>query len=375
MNDDAHSRLQRYAGVITWATITGALLYVLRGRDDYGDLWPPLVALALVYAVAAALAVQLDGRRDRRALALAGLAVAAVAVFAIGWLVPVGFVAIYTIVLLAILPSFAGFAVCLVALAVVLFTWYGIFAWHWGDGGALLSTFLFGTFHLFAVLSARATQAAEVAQQRAEALNRELAATQHLLSEAARQSERTRIARDLHDVVGHHLTALTINLQIAERLSDGAAHQRIQQSHALARLLLADVRDAVSALRESSAVDFEAALRLIVERIPRLDIRLDIDPTVEVTDVAIAEPLLRCVQEALTNTLRHSSARTTTIRMARVDDSIALSIVDDGGSVTDPAFGNGLTGMRERIEQIRGTLDIVRAVDSFAIHVRVPSAL
>ncbi|MEO0579241.1 MAG: sensor histidine kinase, partial [Pseudomonadota bacterium] len=303
-----------------------------------------------------------------------GLAVALLAAFGLGYAFKLGFLPIYTIIWSAMLASFFSLRVSLILVVSVSVVWYLIASRVWQFSDALLSTLLYFTFHLFALLSARTTHAAQEARRRAEALNRELAATQHLLSEAARQSERTRIARDLHDLVGHHLTALTINLQIAERLSDGEARTRIEQSHALARLLLADVRDAVSTLRDHNSVDFAAALRLMVDRVPRLNVTLDIDADVSISDVAVAEPLLRCVQEALTNTLRHSNARNTTIRLAQADDTIELSVVDDGdGTATPATLGNGLNGMRERIEQIRGSLSIDRRADSFALHVRVPA--
>ena len=375
VNNEAPAKLLIAAGLITWATVTGGVLYIVFRSETYGHLWPYVALLALLVLAFGAVAVGMERGNGKPGLGLAALALAATTALSMGLLVPISFLPIYTIVLIAILPSYVSLPICLAVLVVVMALWSLVMGWHWGQVEALLSIALQGTFHLFALLSANSTRVAEAAEQRTAALNRELAATQHLLSEAARQSERTRIARDLHDLVGHHLTALTINLQIAERLTEGDAADRIRQSHALARLLLADVRDAVSTMRDASAVDFEAALRLMVDRVPRLNVSLELDPAVKIDDVAIAEPLLRCVQEALTNTLRHSSARNTTIRMTRENDTIALSVVDDGGSNTEPDVGHGLAGMRERIEQIRGALTVERTERSFSIHVRVPATL
>ncbi|MEM7277402.1 MAG: histidine kinase, partial [Pseudomonadota bacterium] len=243
------------------------------------------------------------------------------------------------------------------------------------SSGAVVTTLLYSTFHLFALFSARATLTAEEAKEQSQALNRELLATQHLLSEASRQSERTRIARDLHDVVGHHLTALTINLQLAERLSSGEAKEKIERCHSISKLLLSDVRSAVSALREQAPVDFMSSLRLIAENVPGLQIDLDVDENLQLDDVEIAESLLRCVQEALTNTLRHTKATRSVLRMRRVDDSLRLSYTDNGVAQKVPAAGNGLTGMRERVERLDGEfrMDLVRGALSLDILIPAPA--
>src|SRR5690606_35509497 len=93
-----------------------------------------------------------------------------------------------------------------------------------------------------------------VARQQAQAredqrrLNAELRATRALLAESVRVNERTRISRELHDLLGHHLTALSLNLEIASHLADGAAREHVGQAQTLAELLLSDVREAVSQL-------------------------------------------------------------------------------------------------------------------------------
>lgn len=375
VSSNRSDQLYRSTGVITWLTITGLLLWALpNSRPEVASAWPLALALALTFFAGCVLAGGSDDGYWSRRLGQTGLWVALAAALTLGWVFPIGFLPIYTIIWIAFAPIYYGNRTCFVLLLGVMLAWAAVFELSWETNDSVTSILAYATFHLFAWLSSRNEHLAQQQKARAEQLNRELAATQHLLSEASRQSERTRIARDLHDLVGHHLTALTINLQIAERLSSGEARERIEQSHALARLLLADVREAVSTLRENSTVDFHAALSLMVERLPRLDVTLDIDPAVAIDDVAVAEPLLRCVQEALTNTLKHSNARRSTVRLAREADRIVLSIVDDGGTTRAGAAGNGLTGMRERIEHLRGTLRIDAQPDSFGVFVELPDA-
>ncbi len=256
----------------------------------------------------------------------------------------------------------------------MLLAWYLIMRLGWGQDDALMSAILFGTFHLFAMLTARNAAEAEAARDKVEVLNRELMATQHLLSEASRQGERTRIARDLHDLLGHHLTALSINLQIAERLTDGAGKSKVEECRALARLLLSDVREAVSTLRDENTLDLSRAIALLVENVPQLDISLQVEEGLGIDDVEVAETLLRCVQEAITNTLRHASAKHSWIRVWQQDGNVHLEVRDDGSVAEDVAEGNGLAGMRERLAAIHGSLRLGRIDDALLLRVEIPLA-
>lgn len=270
--------------------------------------------------------------------------------------------------------GFYSFRACWWLLGGLMIAWYLIQRFVWGEDNVVIVIVLYGTFHLFAMLSARNAAEAETARDQVEALNRELLATQHLLAEASRQSERTRIARDLHDLLGHHLTALSINLQIAERITEGEAKAKVEESRALARLLLSDVRDAVSTLRDESAVDFARAISLLVDNTPELDINVDIEDGLEIDDVDVAESLLRCVQEAITNTLRHAGARRSWIRVWRENGYIKLDVHDDGSMSGEITEGNGLVGIRERLAQIHGSLQLGKIEKALHLHVEIPLA-
>ena len=364
------SRLELAAGLLTWAVVSALVVYVLLGAAPERAAMLPLAVVLMGFNL---LAMLVASRNDRSpgALNYAAHWLQLASVFALGWLVPVDFLPIYTIIWIAQATSLYGIRICWTLLALVIAAWYAIMRFSWDDSGAAFGSALFGTFHLFALISARTAVRAEEARNRAEALNRELVATQHLLSEASRQSERTRIARDLHDLLGHHLTALSINLQIAERVSDGEAKSKIEECRALARLLLSDVRDAVSTLRDESAVDFGRAVRLLTENTPSLDVRLTIDEDLRIDDVETAESLLRCIQEAVTNTLRHSGAKQSFIRLWQEGDRIHLEVHDDGRA-SQVAEGNGLVGMRERIAALQGSLDLDKVGEALRVRVQIP---
>lgn len=220
-----------------------------------------------------------------------------------------------------------------------------------------------------------------VARQQAEAreeqrrLNAELRATRALLGESVRVNERTRISRELHDLLGHHLTALSLNLEVAGHLSEGRAKEHVQQAHTLARLLLTDVREVVSQLREDGAIDLSTALLPLAENVPSLDIHMDIEAPLTVDDPERAHVMLRCTQEIITNAVRHAGANNLWICARREKECITMSARDDGRGADNFVSGNGLRGMRERLMQHGGNLKIeTRPEEGFCLYLTLPAS-
>lgn len=369
------ARRHGWAAIVTWAVVSGLVLYAIRdAASPYRDLIGTTIGLQLLILASMLMCGCAAGLGLSRAARQTALWVMLAAALALGVLLPISFLPIYTIMWMAFTPGLIPKRLAYISFVFVNLAWYSINRVLWDDNGALIEAALYGTFHYFALLSSIETKRAEEARARVESLNRELVATQHLLAEASKQGERTRIARDLHDLLGHHLTALTINLQVAERVSDGEARERIEKCHALARDMLGDVRSAVTTMRDESAVNFAQALRLIVQNIPQLRIHLEMDESLRIDDVNIAESLLRCVQEAITNTLRHAAASECTVRVWREDGRLHLSVHDNGRVAPAWQPGNGLRGMRERVERLHGELSIERVRDALQIHIQVPLA-
>lgn len=221
----------------------------------------------------------------------------------------------------------------------------------------LISVFLFSMLQLFAIsVSQRVINERDQRQQMA-ALNRELLATRELLSQSAAQNERLRIARDLHDILGHHMTALILNLEIASHTIEGQPKDKVEQSLALAKLLLSELRSTVSDLRDDSPLNLEESVRKLVTDIPNIDVTVDFSSAPTINDMDMAETFLRCAQEAVTNVLRHSNADRCQISMSGNDADCTLVIRDNGSSYSTIEPGNGLTGMRERVEDRGGELN------------------
>lgn len=240
---------------------------------------------------------------------------------------------------------------------------------------ALLQSLLYGGFSMFIFVTSLVARQQTQAREEQRRLNAELRATRLLLAESARINERTRISRELHDLLGHHLTALSLNLEVAGHITEGQAQEHVRQAHTLAKLLLTDVREAVSQLRESGTIDLAVALRALTERVPSLAIHLQIDEPLNVEDPERAHVLLRCTQEIITNAVRHAGARNLWIRVEREDGQVAISAHDDGigGEVDEIMPGNGLRGMRERLAQFGGVLDIsARQGEGFSLRASLP---
>jgi len=197
-------------------------------------------------------------------------------------------------------------------------------------------------------------------QARAELrrVNSELLATQSLLTENTRIAERVRISRELHDLVGHHLTALTLNLEVASHTTEGKPREHVDQAASIARLLLADVREVVSDMRRDDRVHLRQALEMLAAGVPDLDIYLDIPSDLAQTDPKRAQILLRCAQELITNAVRHAQAANLWISLTEDANGIVLKARDDGRGTPNLLPGNGISGMRERLRELGGRLDI-----------------
>jgi signal transduction histidine kinase len=230
-----------------------------------------------------------------------------------------------------------------------------------------------GGFQLFALATSYLALRERAAREHLARTNAELLATRSLLQENTRVAERVRIARDLHDTLGHHLTALSLQLDVASRLASGQAASHVEEAHAIAKLLLSDVREVVSQMRHSSQLDLADAVRALTGAAGPLSIHLDMPGSVEVEDAAQAHALLRCVQEIITNAARHAAARNLWITIERQTGGIALHARDDGRGAGEVTWGNGLKGMRERFEEHAGRVEVIsRLGHGFEVHGFMP---
>lgn len=185
--------------------------------------------------------------------------------------------------------------------------------------------------------------------------NTELRRAREELARLAVTAERDRMARDLHDVLGHSLTTITVKAGLARRLlergEDGRAAGEVADVERLGRQALTDVRATISANRVASLAAELAGAR---EALRAAGIDADLPRAVDDVDPQRQQVFAYVLREGVTNTIRHSGAGQCTVRLTA--DSI--EVADDGvrAPAATPA-GNGLTGLRERLAAIGGRLD------------------
>jgi signal transduction histidine kinase len=217
-------------------------------------------------------------------------------------------------------------------------------------------------FELFAALVSRAAYSAVESRRELLQANRALQVARALVAEGARAQERLRLSRELHDIAGHKLTALKLQLAVELRHRPTEGSGALAQCLKLADELLNDIRAVVSALRQDDAIDLRRALMALDPAVASVSVKFDLEPDAIVTDIAKAEALLRCAQEGLTNALRHGGATEIRIALSRREQELVLCVEDNGvgyGS-SAPTAGNGLKGLRERLEEFQGVLSLDR---------------
>lgn len=314
---------------------------------------PKWIAAYTVFVVSYALTPN-DGAvaMTRRRMQL--LLIQALSAVALVWLYPsfvVTFLLIVVVWQLALLLDFPWALAATTTLVVIM----GIIQCEGETRGKLvLVVATCAGLQYFAMCAAQLVRSEIFARQQLARANAELQAAQSILREGARLSERLRIARDLHDTVGHSLTTLSVHLDVAQRLTDGPATEHVVLARAVAGDLLNQVRDVVSRFRVEP-LDLRIALERLAAGAQGLRVSLRIADNLAVADTATAEAIVHCVQEAITNTIRHAYARELVVEVFEQGDELVVKTHDDGrGGAFRP--GNGLKGMRERFEELGGKL-------------------
>lgn len=264
-----------------------------------------------------------------------------------------------------------------------------------GDAKFVSATSLAAAFVLFGTLNVvffvgawifgdRAWTAA-VEREKLERATDEIRALQQELVDGAIESERMRIARELHDVIAHHVTAMSIQAAAARRLLDkdpARAEASLKDVESSARSAVADLRTMVMTLRanetDDSALPTLADLDELVDGARNDGVHAELDrigPPPEVSPV-VALALYRVAQEALTNVRKHAGPTAKVdVRLRNSGDLVELEVSDDGraSKASVPGTGTGLVGMRERIAAVGGTLDAgPKERGGFLVRVAVP---
>ncbi|MGO1002836.1 sensor histidine kinase [Lysobacter sp. CA196] len=341
--------------VLTWLAVALSLRH--DGIRDQIAQWVAMVGFLLSFLASDLI----PPSRPRRKLAL--FAVETLCALAVCWLAPKGGTspALLVVLIAHLALVYPPRPVLIVALLLNLALY--LIMRSAGHGAPLVVTLIFAGFQGFAAMVAHYARSAEHTRDQLVLVNADLLATRALLADSARDAERLRVARELHDVAGHKLTAMMLNLRALAAEPDLSHRDEVQLAQRLAGELLGDIRNVVQALRDSRGLDLATALRALAAPMPRPALELDIDERIHLTDPALAETLLRLVQEALTNSARHADAERVRVSIQRDGEHLQIRVEDDGRMRGALREGNGLAGMRERIAAAGGSL-------SFALNER-----
>jgi signal transduction histidine kinase len=224
--------------------------------------------------------------------------------------------------------------------------------WRWSATGALLS------LQVFAIITAAIARSEASAREEQAWINADLVSTRELLRESSKAGERIRIARELHDVVGHNLTALCLHLESALHLSGEPLEVTLEKALFMARQLLDEVRSVVSGFHDSDRIDLRRAFEALQRNIPRIALTIQIPDDLAITDAARAHAVVRCVQEITTNSLKHSDSRNLRIHIYLRDGAVEIEAHDDGSKVERKKSGIGISTMKQRLEELGGGVEI-----------------
>ncbi len=377
------TRALRITSLVTWGVIGVAVLAkYAKERDLFSDYCLWVWVVGFITGIAAS-ALAWRQRPERRGIVLGLLVVASVSVvFVNRWWpshlggLPLVFVAWEAAQILSLKRVVTWIAVQTLAFGLVMVP----FPFNHPKHPIPLSIWFANTLALaglqaFAVLAAHLMRRASAAREELALANRELLATRELAIHGSRAAERLHIARELHDVLGHHLSALSLNLEAAA-LERGAGPRpgtdSLDTARALTRTTLAEVRSVVSRLRKDDVTDLSSALAALVSAIPHPRIHLQVPEGLPPVDAERALTILRCAQECVTNAIRHSGADNLWIELVPRDGGLDLSVRDDGQGAPALSEGNGFAGMRERLVALQGRLSVFPGPPGFEARVWVP---
>ncbi len=350
-----HHRLLRWAGLAAWL---GVVLPVWIQISTVTP-WRLAVWLPAWLLFAAAFWMTAGDREIPRKLALALLAFQAACVIAIVAVLCDGFEGTLLVLVAMQLASRVSRRTGLVWIGVQTLLMGGAIGFHWSPRPAFLLTPPYLGFQILAFLVFVALEREARGREELARTNAELRSARELLAQSSRVAERLRIARELHDAVGHRLVALSLNLEVASHQVEGPALEPIQVAQSLNRQVLTDIGEIVDALGRAQRLDLRQALEAMTGEIPRPRVHLRLPENLAVEDAGVAHLLLRCCQEIVTNSAKHAGADNLWLDVTQEDGAIEVKARDDGHGAEVITDGRGLAGMRERLESAGGSLEVI----------------
>jgi len=233
----------------------------------------------------------------------------------------------------------------------------------------IYSVLTFFALQIFAFSVIEATQREKKAKEEISAINQELIATRFMLKESSKKQERLRISRDLHDVLGHQLTALALNLEVTHHKVNEEFKVLTEQNLQQAKQLLQDVRNVVKEMRNEDKFDLITHLNALFQQLPNC--KLTIKNTAIIHSLSLNQQLVFCLQEGVSNALRHGKANNFELDIQKDQNNIAITLNDNGIGYQQLIKGNGLTGMKERLADYSGDITLTSANTGCTLKIKV----
>lgn len=215
-------------------------------------------------------------------------------------------------------------------------------------------------------------------RMKTDELKDKLEVANQTIAELAIVDERNRIARDLHDTLGQKLSIIGLKSELSSKLIDKdpvKAKQELADIHNTSRHALKEVREIISNMKH---VSLETELKRIEEilEIANIECITNIDIDISRLPLLIENVLSISLRETVNNIVKHSNAKSCQITLTDTKGGILLYVMDDGTNDNEKfVYGNGLTGMEERLSFVNGELSVRHAPDGFHINISVPKVL
>lgn len=363
------------AGVLTWALVAWVGINQTALHTWQGMLNATLYGLYLVaFILIATDKVAHNNMRFRRLATLAmPLIVLSLLLTVNHALLPILFV-----IWASLLPEFFNRRQAISQLLLANLVYYALLQWHWHEQSNVFNILIYLGFQLFAYSSSQARLSERKSRLIQEQLNQQLIATRALLSQASEQQERLRISRDLHDILGHQLTALSLQLEVLSHKAPEDLKPQVNQSKSLAKELLESIRAVVRAQRVQVGLDLVPPLEALMTRLP--SVTLTCNAMKPLQSAELTQALLLVLQEGISNAVRHGKANQLHLSMEDSQNALVLQLRDNGMGLTRGTArnvsakngtelngtelnGTGLDGMQERLQPFNGKVQL-RANDS-----------
>ena len=242
--------------------------------------------------------------------------------------------------------------------------------------GSFISSFLqviiYFMLQVFGFSAIETARREEKAKKELAAINQELLATRFMLKTSSQKQERLRISRDLHDVIGHQLTALSLNLEVAKHKVSKEFKPLLEDNLQLAKTLLTDVRQVVKEMRDEEQFELIASLESLINQLPICQLKVISSP--DINSLQLKQQLMFCLQEGVSNALRHGKANLFTFTSEKTDNSLMIELSDNGSAnkaKSATSFGSGLAGMKERLIDFKGEVELVTNENGCTLKIQV----